>query len=242
MVILERSGSGGLEMKNLVPVLFVFALVFAHPITAQDTDPAQLALRYAEDQQKNLEVVKTYSWKTRTEITMDDAPMLTALIQARFDGDGTLQHTTISTESHVEPKRGMRGRKQKQKLEELGQLVEKVVALQASYILMSKGQLVDFFEKATFEDGTGEMKGMEKIHAKGVLVRNDELTVWIDPSTGLNRKLTIKTPLDEQTVVEGTIDYKTIKDGPTTASVSVLTIPSQGIGIKSERFDFIKQL
>ena len=107
---------------------------------------------------------------------------------------------------------------------------------------MSKGQLVDFFESATFEDGTGEMKGMQKIHAKSVLRANDELTVWIDPSTGLNRRLTIKTPLNEQTVLDGTIDYKTIKDGPTTASVSVLTITSEGIGIKSERFDFIKQL
>jgi len=229
-------------MKYLVLVMLVIAVGSVFPVTAQDTDSAQRALKYAEVQQKNTDALKEYSWKTRTEISMNDQSMLTALIQARFDADGELQHTTISSESHVEKMRGMRGRKQKQKLEELGQLIEKVVSVQASYVIMSKGQLVDFFEKATFEDGTGEMKGMKKIHAKSVLVRNDELTLWIDPSTGLNRKLTIKTPLDEQTVVEGTIDYKTIKDGPTTASVSVLTIPSQGIGIRSERFDFIKQL
>ena len=42
--------------------------------------------------------------------------------------------------------------------------------------------------------------------------------------------------------MEGTIDYQTIKDGPTTASVSVLTIETQGVSIKSERFDFIKQV
>jgi hypothetical protein len=216
-------------MKYLVPVMLVIAFAFALPVTAQDTDSAQRALKYAEVQQKNIDALTTYSWKTRTEIAVNETPMLTALIQARFDADGKLQHTT-------------RGKKQKQKLEELGQLIEKVVRLQASYAIMSKGQLVDLFEKATFEDGAGEMKGMKKIHAKSVLVRNDELTLWVDPSTGLNRKLTIKTPLDEQAVVEGTIDYKTIKDGPTTASVSVLTIPSQGIGIRSERFDFIKQL
>jgi len=226
----------------LVLAILVTGFGFVVPVTAQDADPAQRALKYAEAQEKNLEALQTYSWKTRTEIAVNETPMLTALIQARFDTDGKLQHTTISSESHVEKKRGIRGKKQKQKLEELGQLIEKVVRLQASYAIMSKGQLVDLFEKATFEDGAGEMKGMKKIHAKSVLVRNDELTLWVDPSTGLNRKLTIKTPLDEQTVVEGTIDYKTIKDGPTTASVSVLTIPSQGIGIRSERFDFIKQL
>ena len=108
--------------------------------------------------------------------------------------------------------------------------------------MMSKGQLVDFFEKATFEDGTGEMKGMQKVHGKNVLVSNDELTIWIDPSTGLNRKLVVKSPLDETTIVDGTIDYREIKDGPTTASVSLFTIAAQGISIKSERFDFIKQL
>jgi len=193
-------------MKYLVPVMLVIAFGFVLPVTAQDTDSAQRALKYAEVQQKNTDALKEYSWKTRTEISMNDQSMLTALIQARFDADGQLQHTTISSESHVEKMRGMRGRKQKQKLEELGQLIEKVVSVQASYVIMSKGQLVDFFEKATFEDGTGEMKGMQKIHAKSVLFRNDELTVWVDPSTGLNRRLTIKTPLDEQTVVDGTID------------------------------------
>jgi hypothetical protein len=231
-------------MKYSVLFILVIAIVFVFvsPVTAQDADPAQRALKYAEAQQKNIDTLKTYSWKTRTEISENENPMLTTLIQARFDADGKLQHTTISSESHVEKKRGIKGKKQKQKLEELGQLIEKVVSLQVSYISMSKGQMVDFFEKATFEEGTGEMEGMKKIHAKGVLVPNDELTVWVDPSTGLKRKLTIKTPLDEETIVDGSIYCNAIKDGPTTASLSVLTIPSQGISIKIESFDFIKQL
>ena len=100
----------------LVLVILVTGFGFVFPVTAQDTDPAQSALKYAEAQQKNLEVVKTYSWKTRTEITMDETPMLTVLIQARFDADGKLQHTTISSESHVKKMPGLRGRKQKQEL------------------------------------------------------------------------------------------------------------------------------
>ena len=114
--------------------------------------------------------------------------------------------------------------------------------LQSTYVIMSKGQLVDFFEKATVEDGIGEMKGTIRIHANNALVANDELTIWINPTTGLNRKLMVKAPLDEKTIIEGTIDYVAIKDGPTTASVSILKIPSQKIKIKSERFDYIKQL
>jgi hypothetical protein len=231
-------------MKFLIPVMTIIALVIiiALPVKAQDTDPAQRALQYAEVQQKNIAALKAYSWKTRTVITMDEKPMMTMLIQARFDADGKLQHTTISSESHVDKKRGMRGKKQKKKIEELSQLIEKVVRLQATYVIMSKGQLVDYFEKAAIQDGMGEMAGMKRFYAKSVLAPNDDLTIWIDPSTGLNQKLTIKAPLDEKTVVNGIIDYKAIKDGPTTASVSVLKIPSQKIKIKSERFDYIKQL
>ena len=152
----------------------VIVLAFVFPVTAQDTAPAQHALKYAETQQKNIGALKAYSWKTRSEITMNEKPMLTTLIQARFDAEGKLQLTTISSESHVEMKRGLRGKKQKSKLEELAKLAEKVISLQASYVLMSKGQLVDLFEKASFEDGTDKMKGTQKIHAKSVLVANDE--------------------------------------------------------------------
>jgi hypothetical protein len=242
MRFFDRSDFGGIKMKFSVLVIVVVGLAFASQATGQDADPAQRALEYAESQQKNSDALRTYSWKTRTVITKDEKPMMTMLIQARFDADGKLQHTTISSESHVEKKRGVRGKKQKKKIEELGQMIENVVRLQASYVIMSKGQLVDFFGKADVQDGLGEMAGTKRIHAKSVLAASDELTIWVDPPTGLNRKLALITPLDEKTVVDGTIDYKTLKDGPTTASVSVLRIPSQGISIKSERFDFIKQL
>lgn len=229
-------------MKYLMLITIALTLGVVSPVAAQDADPAQRALQYADGQQKNIGVLNQYSWKTRSDITSGGNPVLTTLVQARFDAEGELQLTTISTESHVEKKRGLRGKKQKKELEKFAALIEKVLGLQVSYVMMSKGQLVDFFEKATFEDGTGEMKGMQKVHGKNVLVSNDELTIWIDPSTGLNRKLVVKSPLDETTVVDGTIDYREIKDGPTTASVSLFTIAAQGISIKSERFDFIKQL
>ena len=229
-------------MKYLMLITIVVTLGVVSPISAQDADPAQRALQYGDAQKKNMGVLKQYSWKTRSDITSGGNPMLTTLMEARFDAEGELQLTTISTESHVEKKKGLRGKKQKKELEKSAALIEKVLGLQASYLMMSKGQLVDFFEKATFEDGSGEMKGMQKIHGKNVLVKNDELTIWVDPSTGLSQKLMFKSPLDEKTVVEGTIDYKKIKDGPTTASVSVLTVAAQGVSIKSERFDFIKQL
>lgn len=229
-------------MNALVPIVCVMALSLAVPVAAQDSDPAQRALEYAAAQQENLKMVKTYSWKTRSDISVNETLMLVALLQARFDAEGELQHTTINTESHVEQKRGLRGRQQQQELARLGTLIEQVLSVQVAYILMSKGQLVDFFDKATFADGTGEMEGTQKIHATSVLAAGDELTIWVDPSSGLNRKLMVRTPLDEQTVVEGTIDYKSIEGGPNTASVSHLEVKSQGIVIKSERFDFIKQL
>jgi hypothetical protein len=234
--------NGGLKMRALVPIALVVGLGLVVPVAAQDSDPAQRALEYAAAQQDNLKTLKTYSWKTRSEVSRNEALMLVALVQARFDAEGELQHTRISSESHVEQKRGLRGRKQKQELEKLGGLIEEVLSVQVAYILMSKGQLVDFFDKATFADGTGEMEGTQEIRATNVLVAGDELTIWVDPSTGLNRKLMIKTPLDEQSVVEGTMDYKTMEGGPNTASVSHLEVKSQGIVIKSERFDFIKQL
>ena len=75
-------------MKYLVTVMLVIAFGFVLPVTAQDADPAQQALKYAEAQEKNLEALQTYSWKTRTEIAVNETP--TAIVDGR--SLGTIRH------------------------------------------------------------------------------------------------------------------------------------------------------
>ncbi|MCH7550066.1 MAG: hypothetical protein IH969_11135 [Candidatus Krumholzibacteriota bacterium] len=112
-------------MKYLMLITIAVTLGVVSAVSAQDTDPAQRALQYADGQQKNIGVLQQYSWKTRSDITSGGNPVLTTLIQARFDAEGELQLTTISTESHLEKKRGLRGKKQKKELEKFAASLRK---------------------------------------------------------------------------------------------------------------------
>ena len=82
----------------------------------------------------------------------------------------------------MQQKPGIRGRMQQNAMEENMDYVGNALELSAHYIYMSKGQLLDFFSRATLtklENGTLVITGKD-IHVKG-----DQLIVHVDPVTNL---------------------------------------------------------
>jgi len=224
-----------------VPIVLALLCLSVPTDAADDPDAAQLALKFGEAQAENLETLKQFSWKARTEVRMDGESKIVALDYVRFDSEGEIERTNLSTESSIEKKRGFRGRKQKAALDDVAALLEDSLSLLASYILMTKGQLVDFYEKASLTPGTDAMEGTTEVNAQNVTTKGDDLTVWVDADTGLNRKLEFQAPLGEDLTVTGEVNYRVLEEGPSTASKATLAIPAEKIEIVNERFEFAKQ-
>lgn len=118
--------------------------------------------------------------------------------------------------------------------------VSAAVKLALSYTMMSKGELVDLFDKASISEGEGELAGSAHASAKGIKVEGDELNIWVDKETNLSRKLSF-TSMSGTDKVSGTIIFKKIAEGPNHPIKITLELPDQGMEINVENFDYLKQ-
>ncbi len=209
-------------------------------------DPAQQALKYSGAMKNNMALLKEYSWKSRVEVQSGGESKGTSLSQVRFNSKGEYERTPMGGESEVKKKHGIRGMVQKNKMEDTQEFTEDVVTLLFKYVMPSTGDLVDFFQKATFTQTAAE-GGSVEIQGKGMHRKDDTVSIWVDPATDLPKRLKVRTwvPKEEGSEdriwVEGTLDYATLTNGANYAERAVVSISAKEMRLILEQFDHIKQ-
>ncbi len=218
--------------------LYIMALLciclFATAAAATEAD--DLALAVADAQKANQGAITKYSWEVKTELFMEDVSKATSISECRFNSEGKLESTVIGGESSTEKKRGVRGHRQEKKMEDFAAYLEGVLEHSFQYIFMSKGTLVDVFDRAKI----AETEKSIDVSAGDLFVKGDVLSMSVDPATKLATGLTFKTTLGEDTI-QGTVSMKMLENGPGTPGHIEIEIPTQKIKITSETYDWTKQ-
>jgi hypothetical protein len=184
--------------------------------------------------------IRNYIWTQRTEIVVDEEAKPAQLHLIRFDAEGELQRTPLSAPPEEKKKRGVRGRIQKKKEKKAKEAAQAVSELVKKYTFPSAGTLVDFFQRATFAPGTEAMKGTVQVLGSGFLMPGDSVSFWIDPDTGEARRFTFHTRLNGNSV-DGTVNYRTVPDGPAYPARTVVNISEEEVRATIENFDFREQ-
>ncbi len=106
-----------------------------------------------------------------------------------------------------------------------------------AYIYMSKGQLLDFFDKAEIVD-----KG-DIIEATGtdVLVKGDKLTVQVESATKLFINKKFSSTMGEDPI-SGEISFDKFKSGVSHVTTSSLTLPAKKAVINSHNKDYVQKV
>jgi len=220
-------------------ILFLFLAFSQNSLLAQNEDSAtDLALKISETQANNMISLKNYSWKMSSNIEVEDELKLVVLTQYRFNTEGKLEATQISNEWKVEKKKRIAGKKQQSAMEENQKVAEEAFNLLRQYIFMSKGQMVDFYEKATI--GNSSEEGIIEINANSVLVKDDNVVQMVDEKTLLTRKMIVKSLLSTNNLT-GTIQLGSLDDGTNRPVQIIVEIPTRKLKIVMENFDFIFQ-
>lgn len=228
-----------IRIKGLALALGLLALMVG-PILAEEAaekpDSDQLALDVANAQEANRKALTDYSWHTKTALSKDGQEMVTSLEEMRFNSEGKLESTHVGGESHIKKQRGLRGRRQKSEMEEMQKYLQQVLDLSFQYIFMSKGTMVDVFDKAKIT----ESEDAVTVAAEKVFVDGDKLDLSVDPKSHLSQKLSFTTHLDADTI-NGVVDYTQIEGGPVRVTKLQLEVPEQAIKIVAETYDWIEQ-
>jgi hypothetical protein len=210
-------------MKTIITFLFCFCFI---SLSGQ-TEKEKLALNVSKAEAENFEKLKEYIWKRQSNVFIDNQLKLTTITEFSFGSDGKISAKLIDAKTNVQQKPGLRGAAQKSAAEDKLDYVEKALALSLQYAFMSKGDLVDFFDKATI----ATKEGMTEAVAANVHVQGDRLLVRIDPATNLFMYKEF-TSLMGKDVVEGKLSYDRFSNGTVHGTMTTITMPVQKMKIE----------
>jgi len=216
--------------------LFLFCIFLALLCSAQ-VDKDQLALAINKADEANTEQLKAFIWKRKSDAYVDGVLKLTTITEFSFDAAGKLQAKLVDAETSVKQKGGIRGRIQENAAEDKMDYVGKALELSLSYNYMTKGQLLDFFGKAT----VSEKGGIIEATAGDVNVKGDKLTIQVDAATKLylNKKFSSLLGKDP---VDGEIKYEKFSSGVNHGSTTVLNMPAQKMKIDAKNQDYSQRV
>jgi hypothetical protein len=201
------------------------------------TDKDKLALAVSAADEANTKQLMQYIWKRKSDVSIDGQVKLTTLSEFSFDAAGKLQTKMIDAESSVKQKPGIRGKVQQGAAEDKADYAQKALELAMAYTFMTKGQLIDFFSKATVT----EKEGIIEAVGSNVYVQGDKLTVHIDKTTNLYivKKFTSLLGKD---AIDGQINYAKFSSGINHGTTTVLNMPAQKMKIDATNQDYSQRV
>lgn len=217
--------------------MMLFALLVIVTAGFAQVDKEQLALAISKADDANTEKLKAYLWKRKSDVSIDGQLKLTTITEFSFDDQGKLQAKMVDAESSVKQKPGLRGKVQQSAAEDKMDYVGKALELSLAYTYMTKGQLMDFFSKATVT----EKDGVIEATGENIYVQGDKLTVWVDKKTNLYTKKVFSSLLGKD-AIDGQINYEKFNSGVNHGSTTVLNMPVQKMKIDAKNQDYSQRV
>lgn len=214
-------------------MLFVCLITIGWSAQSQ-IDKDQLALEVSKVDADNTEKLKEYIWKLYADVLGEGGNKTTIISEFSYDEKGELNINVVDGETNIEQKRGVRGKMQQSAIEDKVDYVSKAMKYALSYTYMSKGQLLDFFDKAEVT----EKGGVITAEGKNIYVEGDELTINIDAESKLYLSKSFSTRMNEDPI-SGEVEYETFKSsGVNHISTTKLLMPAENITIDGENKDY----
>ena len=219
-------------MKKSI-LLFVACLAFSLSGFSQ-IDKEQLALDVSKVDAENTEKLKGYIWKLHADVLGEGGNKTTLISEFKYDDTGELNINLVGGKTNIQKKPGVRGKMQQNAIKGKAEYITKAMQHALSYTYMTKGQLIDFFDKAevTKDNGVITAKG------KDVYVAGDELTINIDAKTKLYLSKSFSTKMNADPI-SGDVQYETFKcSGVNHITTTTLDLPTEYVKVEGENKDY----
>jgi hypothetical protein len=215
------------------------ALIFLFQMgSAQNSKKTNLSLQVSAAAAANRATLANYVW-TRTVTVFNGGELfLTKVSSMSVGADGKLVATAVSTTPAKEPKKGLLGDKDRKKLKEVQAYADDALTTARGYIYMSKGKMVDYFDKATITpvDNTIQLTGTN------VNKTGDSLNMIIDKKTLAYISESFQSKLTNNDPVSVMVSYKTFSNGLTAVDNGEMNLPAKNIKLTVVNSDYAKKL
>lgn len=217
--------------KNIT--LFLCQIIIGVSTYAQ-TDKDQLALEVSKVDTDNTTKLKEYVWKFHADVVGEGGNKTTLISEFQYDEAGELNMRLVDGETNIEKKPGLRGKMQQNAIESKLKYVASAMRFALSYTYMSKGQLLDFFNKAEVM----EKGGIITATGKNVYVDGDELTIKIDAASKLYLGKSFSTKMNNDPI-SGEVQYDTFQSsGVNHITTTKFNMPAENVSISGMNKDY----
>ena len=199
---------------------------------------SQMDQKLAQAQKQNAQALRQYTWKSRTEIRKGGETKNVQLALNRYDINGMLQKTTVSSTPQQQlPTRGIRGLIAQKKKEDFTETLEGLGALARSYAELSPDAMQRFMVTASVTPEMNPQQKLLRVSGGNILQPGDSMTVWLDAVSRKQRRVEIHTTLDRKPV-KIVSDFQDLPAGPSYMARSVVEYPSADLSLITENFDY----
>lgn len=217
-------------MKKQISIILLMLLMVS---MYGQTNKEQLALNVSRAEEENLSKLKDYIWKRTSNVFIENQLKLTHVAEFKFNADGKLETTVIDSKPTDKKKPGLRGAAQKNAAEDKAEYVTKSFELAMQYAFLSKGELVDFFDRAALT----EKDGLIEATASNVHIKGDKLTMRIEPTTFLIVYKEFSSLLGTD-LIDGKLNYDKFSNGTVHGTTTILNLPVQKMRIDGLNQDY----
>jgi hypothetical protein len=203
-------------------------------------DVQQKAVAAKEAAARNQQALRSYSWITKTELSLKGEVKNTKIESCQYGADGKVHKTELSEPPEPPKKqRGLRGKIVAKKTGEMKKELEDSAALVHSYIPPEpeKIQAAIAASKVTITPGAGAAAIRIADYEKA----GDSLTLTMDSESKSIRQIAVDTWLEKpDKKVTLSVTFQSLPDGTNYAAETLLSIPGDKIEVRVENSNYQK--
>jgi hypothetical protein len=200
----------------------------------------QRAAAAKEAAARNQQALRSYSWITKTELSLKGEVKNTKIESCQYGPDGKVQKTELSEPpAPQEKKRGLKGKIIAKKTGEMKEELQASAALAQSYIppTAEKIQAAIAAGKVTITPGASAAAIRFADYEKA----GDSLTLTMDSASKSMRQIAVDTWLDKpDKKVTLAVTFQSLPDGTNYPAETLLTIPGDKIEVRIENSNYQK--
>ena len=227
----------------LLLTVFLFAATISQFVSAslesaapQGVDPQKVAATI----KANAQALKAFSYQQRMQLRLKGETKKVTLNQMSHDINGNLQKTLVSEQppAGAQPSGGrLKRRVVAKKTGEFKEMMGEISALVKSYTELPPERLQASLKQATLSPGQGDMAGSVQMVMRDVIQSGDSMTIWIDSTTMLFRRVLIATTYEGNPVTV-TANYATLQSGHGYMAQAILNYAKKEVVVQIDNSNY----
>jgi len=220
-------------------IIFCSLLMTILQAVPAQSNKTNLSLQVSSAAAANRKQLASYVWTRTVQVFVEGALKNTIVSSVSIGPDGKVVTTAVSaTPTDPPPTKGIRGDIARKKMAEMKTYIDNAMKTSASYIYLSTGKMVDYFNAA----GISQSGNTITVVGSNVNQTDDQLTMKVATGTYAYISQSFTSTISGGDAISGTCNYKTFSNGLTAFNTGEMDLPAKKMKLMISNTGYAKKL